>query len=93
MALALALSVSPATLLMPAVGGRDAVVTATGVLNGVAAELLWRWLSAGGPLPGSGLSMMAFGDRAWPKWEIDEFAKLYEKDIPKAMNRRGDGDD
>lgn len=89
-ALALALGVSPATLLMPAASKRDQIVVATGVSGGVPAELLWRWLNAGGPLPGSGLSMMAFGDRAWPQWEYDESEKLLQELREQGVGGLGD---
>lgn len=89
-ALAIALNVSPATLLMPPATERGQAVTATGVTEGVAAELLWRWLSAGGPLPGSGLSMMAFGDRAWPRWEHDEADQLLNELREQGVGGLGD---
>jgi transcriptional regulator with XRE-family HTH domain len=69
MALAVALGVSPVTLLMPAV---DSVspqddVSATAVPTPVTAEHLWGWLTAKYPL--GDMSRLAFAGRSWPVWE------------------------
>ena len=69
LALAVALGVSPVTLLMPAVDSvrPQAHVTASAVPGPVTAEYLWRWLTAKYPL--GDMSRLAFAGRAWPVWE------------------------
>lgn len=74
MALAVALGVSPATLLMPAV---DSVqpqddVAATAVAVPVAAERLWEWLTAQSPL--FNMSFFSFAERSWPGWVREKMA-------------------
>jgi len=69
LALAVALGVSPITLLMPAVHSAEPQdhVEASAVPVPITAEHLWGWLKAAYPL--GEMSMLAFADRSWPRWE------------------------
>jgi len=73
MALAVALEVSPATLLMPVDVGRYEPVTVTGYEGQLTAESLWDWLSALDPLPGS-VPWPVFLASAWPSWKHAQIA-------------------
>ncbi|HZN80480.1 MAG TPA: helix-turn-helix transcriptional regulator [Mycobacterium sp.] len=68
MALAVALGVSPVTLLMPAVHSVEPQddVESTGVAVPVPAERLWEWLTAEYPL--FDMEFFEFAGRAWPGW-------------------------
>jgi transcriptional regulator with XRE-family HTH domain len=107
MALAVALGVSPATLLMPAVdtAGRREHVTATAVNVApgtaapvpVIAEHLWRWLTAEAAVDAENL--IAFAGRAWPRWrqerlaaEVEAANKALQEHIA-AKKGMSDGDD
>lgn len=72
-ALAIALKVSPATLLMPhhRSAGTRAIATGTNTQN---ASGIWNWLTARLPLRGeaSGKQVIEFWARSWPEWEHDE---------------------
>jgi transcriptional regulator with XRE-family HTH domain len=77
MALALALRVTPVTLLMPATDSETALVTATGIASKVTAEQLWLWLAA--DLSGAsvvGLSPAAFLASALPSWQQPQWLNL-----------------
>jgi transcriptional regulator with XRE-family HTH domain len=73
-ALAVALEVSPITLLMPAVIAANDRVTITGVRDELYADQVWSWLTADGPLPRTleesqvrgPMTQMMFGANAWP---------------------------
>ncbi len=67
-ALALALDVSPATLLMPETDSPEAPVELVSVAEPVDAHSFWNWLVAAWPLDESGLSVMEFAANSWPKW-------------------------
>ena len=67
-ALALALDVSPATLMMPVTQSREDSVPMTGG-GTITAERMWSWLGGAAPPPGSEQTAFQFGGRAWPKWE------------------------
>ncbi len=76
-ALAVALNVSPATLLMPGVrrAGRDDPVAITGPdpadpTHRFPARKVWEWLSA--QFFVGELDLLSFGSRAWPRWIRDE---------------------
>ena len=73
-ALAVALGVSPATLLMPPVGDAAETVTATGT-GERAASRLWNWLVADNPLKGSGRQLTEFWLMSWPEWEHDRMGQ------------------
>jgi hypothetical protein len=90
-ALAVVLSVSPPALLMPMGVERSDLVSTTATEGEVAAELLWKWLKGEAPPPGSGLTMMEFGARAWPQWEHDEFEDLTNQ--LRQQGAKGLGDD
>ena len=83
MALALALDVSPITLLLPGMPGADdpsAMVAVTGVESRVEAMKLWNWLKAYYPL--TAMPPLAFMVNAMPQW-----------DLPQWERGRSDGDD
>ena len=65
--LAVALGVSPISLLLPAGTSQDAEVRITGART-AKAERVWGWLSASYPLEGS---VLAFFNVALPPWERD----------------------
>lgn len=73
-ALAVALGVSPATLLMPYTTERAERVLATGT-GPQSAEGLWRWLVGNNPFKGSGRHLAEFWLNSWPEWEHDEMAE------------------
>ncbi|MCV7101524.1 helix-turn-helix transcriptional regulator [Mycobacterium palustre] len=81
MALAVALGVSPISLLMPASETGERIVEVTGVDGGVECRRLWRWLQAETPLldektasarDGARGAFIAFVVRALPSWRLDE---------------------
>jgi transcriptional regulator with XRE-family HTH domain len=69
MALAVALGVSPATLLAPDTTVGDEMVLATG-LRELRADSLWFWLKAEAALwqEGGGRDWIEFASVAWPTW-------------------------
>src|SRR5215217_819117 len=67
-ALALALGVSPVTLLMPDTADGDSKVEVTGLTEPCRAERWWEWLTAGKPLPEPPTTLLMFGAMAWPHW-------------------------
>lgn len=73
-ALAIALGVTPITLLMPATGAddEDAQVTLTGVGKPISAVSAWNWLSGQAPEWFSG-SITQYVSLAWPRWLQDKF--------------------
>jgi len=73
MALAVALDVSPITLLMPVSDDADAPVSATGSDSDLTAEELWEWLCANKPLPGDDRILMVFWTTAWPGWKLTKY--------------------
>jgi transcriptional regulator with XRE-family HTH domain len=103
-ALAVALRVSPTTLLMPFVDDGADPVEVTGFPGKLQAVMLWDWLSADNPLPAVPEHVRAlgpttrglFGAFAWPTWvekrEIKEsIARLMAK--LKELGVAGVGDD
>jgi transcriptional regulator with XRE-family HTH domain len=74
MALAVALDVSPVTLLMPNTQNPKDQVSITGVPGEVEAERLWEWLAANVALKESG-EWVEFIHEAWPSWKV---RSLYE---------------
>jgi hypothetical protein len=80
-ALALALGVSPITLLMPDVSERKSLVAVTGVQGRQPAYRVWDWLRAEEPLAGGrGQTWLQFCDASWPEWEGHRLVeKLEEK--------------
>jgi transcriptional regulator with XRE-family HTH domain len=69
MAFAIALSVSPASLLMPEIstGDKDGLVPITGWRKRITASHIWSWLTVTRPLVGGTLG--SFIDHALPPWE------------------------
>lgn len=80
MALAVALDVSPLTLLMPPTNSADdAIITATGT---VTAGRLWRWLAAEAPLTGGTPSeVFGFIWRSVPNWLLGTEYNLVESGL------------
>lgn len=76
-ALAIALGVTPITLLMPATGAddEDAQVTLTGVGKPISAVSAWNWLSGQAPEWFSG-SVTQYVSLAWPRWLQDKFGPV-----------------
>jgi transcriptional regulator with XRE-family HTH domain len=77
LAFAVALKVSPATLLMPNAGGGDEKVAATGILEKCDAERLWGWLVVHEPLD-PGESTLKYRLRALPPWRGRELVANVE---------------
>lgn len=77
MALAVALDVSPITLLLPNSFEGDEPVDVTGVPDPCTAEALWKWLRAERPFTGvaDGVELLKFVERAWPAWRSREYAE------------------
>ena len=66
MALAVALGVSPITLVIPDTARADTEVAVTGLAAPFDVESLWEWLTARGPLRYG--NEFEFFSRAWPRW-------------------------
>ena len=77
MALAVALGVSPITLLLPNSYDRSDLVTVTGVPEPCSAKQVWEWMRADGPLsaPDSGIDLIDFIGRATPVWRARQYAE------------------
>lgn len=92
-ALAVALGVSPVTLLMPSGVAGDDVVTVAG--TEFKAAVLWEWLIAEWPFPGSGLA--EFFARALPPWKLAVVERRIAERHPippgGLFGQRSDGDD
>lgn len=87
MALAVALGVSPISLLMPATENGNDMVTATGVRGEIEARRLWRWLQAEMQLlEGKADAFFAFMARAIPSWRLSEL-ELVESGIEPHVTR------
>lgn len=90
MALAAALTVSPATLLMPdSVGPMDRV-EATGVADHVAMTL-WEWLTAEHAL--FRLSPLLFAERSWPSWVREKWIAQLPARARTALSERVGGEE
>lgn len=88
-AIAVALNVSPASLLMPnlATVAEDDLVPVTGWHVPVPAQHIWRWLTASKPFVGGMLG--SFIDRALPAWERDKWRiQAHERTLDEL---KGDG--
>lgn len=79
MALAVALRVSPVTLLMPHTGAGDNEVTAAGFTRPIPATTLWTWLCAEGPTEGDDRIPVVFYDAAWPAWRLRHHMEQQEE--------------
>lgn len=71
-ALAVALGVSPVTLLMPESSTATDEVDVTGFDGVLPAEALWHWLRGGYPLPGDDRLSLVFQAAAWPAWRLKD---------------------
>lgn len=71
-ALAVALEVSPVTLLMPPSAEGGDPVEVTGFEGELPAEALWHWLRGGYPLPGDERLSLVFRAAAWPAWRLQD---------------------
>lgn len=81
MALAVALDVSPITLLMPPITDVDDAVDT--VVGTVIAHQLWRWLAAETPLTGDSPSeVFGFISRSVPTWLVGTEIDLVESGLP-----------
>jgi transcriptional regulator with XRE-family HTH domain len=84
MALAVALGVSPISLLLPGMPGADqrvAMVEVTGIGHPVPAEELWYWLKAQpGPPSWISVSSPLFTANAQPAWEWAQWSKVADGD-------------
>ena len=77
-AIAVALGVSPITLLTPDATEAGESVVATGVHRDLTAEELWKWLRAEGPISGAeldGAARIAFMGAAVPAWRSREWGQ------------------
>lgn len=107
MALAVALDVSPITLLMPSTESADDLVQATGVQDGLPARRLWDWLAAAEPPTGdTAETVFGFLFRSIPRWlfgdKVDLVVSGVGPNITRSVRRYGseqilrehaDGDD
>ncbi|MDX1880094.1 helix-turn-helix transcriptional regulator [Mycolicibacterium sp. 141076] len=93
-ALAIALGVTPATLLMPSAATDDVEVEVTGPAMAVSAVRLWNWLVARQPLDGSTDSDV--GDSAddaavkfmrWMQWAVEVHPDWMVGDLAEAVKR------
>lgn len=95
--IAMALLVSPATLLMPArnddgseVEAKD-LVPISGWTKRITASVVWEWLKADRPLVHG--TFASFAQNAWPAWERQEFdTQIAREALKKRDQRRADGD-
>lgn len=84
MALAVALGVSPATLLYPDTSNAHANSSVTGLPEGEGARAIWEWISASVwaywvmERVGGFTKPSDFFRRAWPAWMIEEMSKPVE---------------
>ena len=79
-ALALALGVSPVTLLMPDTVSEDQQVYITGVEKRVQASALWDWLRAEEPLTSErGKTWLEFNAASWPEWDKGRMVEKLEQ--------------
>lgn len=93
-ALAVALGVSPVTLLMPVSDSPDDLMPATGIDRDVTARQLWDWITAAMPLAGDTADVVAeFLFRAIPRWQfgdrIDVVADGAGRNITRTVVRYG----
>lgn len=95
-AFALALRVSPATLLMPKVvedmKPDDVVAITAGSAPAVSsrAENVWEWLTAQAPIVRT-WQLLTFGSRAWPSWIREKYAgDLYAASERARQELRGE---
>jgi transcriptional regulator with XRE-family HTH domain len=78
-ALALALGVSPVTLLMPDTKSDDQLIQITGVKDRVNARVLWDWLRAEEPLFSErGRTWVEFNSASWPEWDKGRMVEKLE---------------
>lgn len=85
-ALAVALKVSPVTLLMPKVDSAEPEdrVEMTGTDPSgppvlIPAQAVWEWLTAQRPIVRT-VDLLAFGARSWPKWVREHVARQIRED-------------
>lgn len=92
-ALAVALGVSPATLLMPnhANAGAKAKATGTGTQNAVN---IWNWLTARNALKGEAAQkeLLEFWVRSWPTWEHEHIGEEIQRRKQRIVKRTQKGD-
>lgn len=93
LALAVALGVSPASLLMPNLRtvAQDDVVPITGWRKPITASAVWRWLTAWEPLVHGTLG--TFVDLGLPPWERERFSERFRSIPFRGEDGYADGDD
>jgi transcriptional regulator with XRE-family HTH domain len=102
-ALAVALGVSPITLLMPATESASDPVAVTGFPEQLPADRLWNWLTADDTLPQIREQVRVLGPQfrdsfraaAWPIWTRERLRELNLAEIADLLRGRGGdvGDD
>jgi len=86
--IALALGVSPVSLLMPTTDSPEDAVSVTGVEGTVNARRLWRWLVAEQPLiEGAADAVFGFLYRAIPGWLLGDRVDLVESGLEPNVKR------
>nr|WP_162951357.1 helix-turn-helix transcriptional regulator [Mycobacterium paragordonae] len=95
-AIALALDVSPVSLLMPHAVEATERVRITGIKNALEAEQVWEWLTANLSLRGRD-EFMQFLNEAWPAWKVgplnEAAAAAFEEQkqqLERQRQKRGD---
>ncbi len=89
-ALAVALGVSPITLLNPDTPDRRQEIQTTGLTQTRDVEYVWDWMCAEKPLPG--MSDVEFISRAWPAWRQQRDYILIDK-LAEREREAPSGDD
>lgn len=96
-ALAIALSVSPASLLMPnlATAEPDEIVDVTGLKSyapdhDYQARSIWRWLTGQYPIVRdyemAPRVWMQFWERSWPKWQMEDVVNKWNEEHPDEVS-------
>jgi hypothetical protein len=80
--IAVALEVSPITLLMPSTQTSDERVAIAGV--DISAAMLWNWLRAERGIPIVSGALIEFYSRALPTWRIDELERQWAERVGDA---------
>lgn len=99
-ALAIALGVSPATLLMPAHEAADSPVSVTGAESLVTARSAWYWLAGQDPIPPMvtpDWTVAKFRAYAWPEFVQVDYDRGRDREMDLELRAQGfrfpDGDD
>ncbi|WP_255789050.1 helix-turn-helix domain-containing protein [Mycobacteroides abscessus] len=93
-ALALALNVSPITLLIPPSDDNGVTVHVTSASAAVTVEEFWEWLTANRPLPApsgaesEGDLWFGFVRNAWPAWRLRQVHALLQREFDRTGEYR-----